>query len=112
MTPKVVWALASLSGKSAALAAKIDAQTSPVFRVEVIAPSPDVLICRWGKVFTAPTAAQAHTLLGCGRFDRFLGGVLSRHQFAPHHALNAPAACTLDKPVEAIGYSSPIVVRS
>jgi hypothetical protein len=36
--------LASLIGKSAALAAKTDAQTSPVFRVEVIAPSPDVLI--------------------------------------------------------------------
>jgi hypothetical protein len=76
MAPKVVCALASPIGKSAALAANMDAQTSPVFRVEVIAPSPDVLICRWGKAFTAPPAAQAHTPFGCERFDRFLGAVL------------------------------------
>jgi hypothetical protein len=74
----------------------MDAQTSPVFRVDIIAPSPDALICRWGKVFTAPTAAQAHTLLGCGRFDCFLGGVLLGHQFAPQQSLNAIAACTSD----------------
>jgi hypothetical protein len=43
MTPKVVCALASPIGKSAVLAANMDAQTSPVFRIEVIAPSPDVL---------------------------------------------------------------------
>jgi hypothetical protein len=57
--------LASPTGKRAALAAKIDAQTSPVVGVEVIAPSPDALICRWGKAFTAPPATQAHTPLGC-----------------------------------------------
>jgi hypothetical protein len=61
----------------------IDAQTSPVCRVEVIAPSPDVSIIVEGKAFTAPTAAQAHTPPGCGGADRFLGGVLLRHQFAP-----------------------------
>jgi hypothetical protein len=44
MTPKVVCALASPIGKSAAPPANMNAQTSPVFRVEVIAPSPDVLI--------------------------------------------------------------------
>jgi hypothetical protein len=52
-------------GKTAALAAKIDAQTSPVFRVEVIAPSPDVLAIVGVKAFTAPSATQAHTLFGC-----------------------------------------------
>jgi hypothetical protein len=42
--------LASPTGKSKALAANIDAQTSPVFRVVVIAPSPDVLILVGGKL--------------------------------------------------------------
>src|SRR5882757_4925112 len=127
MTPKVVCALASPIGKSAALAANMDAQTSPVFRVDIIAPSPDALICRWGKAFTAPTAAQAHTLFGCGRSDRFLGGVLLKHQFAPHQALSALAACTsgerygtltprtarfAKRAAIASRHSSPIVVRS
>jgi hypothetical protein len=46
------------------------------------------------------------------RFDRFLGAVLLKHQFAPQQSLNAIAACASDKPVEVMGYSSPIVVRS
>jgi hypothetical protein len=83
--------LASPIGKRAALAANTDAQTSPVFRVDFIAPSPDVLICRWDKIFTAPPVAQAHTPLGCERFDRFLGAVLLKHQFAPQQSLNAIA---------------------
>jgi hypothetical protein len=105
----------------------MDAQTSPVFRVDIIAPSPDVLICRWGKAFTAPPAAQAHTPVGCERFDRFLGGVLLKHQFAPHQALGTLAPCTSGERYEAIAprsarfadrfaiascHSSPIVVRS
>jgi hypothetical protein len=71
----------------------MDAQASPVFRVDFIAPSPDALICRWAKAFTASPAAQAHTRFGCERFDRFLGAVLLRHQFALHQQLNALAAC-------------------
>jgi hypothetical protein len=83
MVPKTVCALASPIGNSAAPAATMDAQTSPVFRAEVIAPSPDVLIIVEGKAFTASCAAQARTPLGCARLDRFLGGVLLKHQFAP-----------------------------
>jgi hypothetical protein len=45
MTPNVVCALASLIGQSAAPAITIDAQASPAFRVDLIAPSPDALIC-------------------------------------------------------------------
>jgi hypothetical protein len=49
-------------GKTAALAANIDAQTSPVFRIEVIAPSPDALICRWDKGFHgSDCGTSAHT---------------------------------------------------
>jgi hypothetical protein len=66
----------------------IDAHTSPVFRIEVIAPSPRCVDLSLGdEVFTARTAAQAHTPRGCERFDLFLGGVLLKHQFAPHHAI-------------------------
>jgi hypothetical protein len=75
----------------------MDAQASPEFRVDFIAPSPDVLICPWEKVFTAPPVAQAHTPLGCERFDRFLGAVLLRHQFAPQQSLNAIATGASDK---------------
>jgi hypothetical protein len=65
----------------------IDVQTSPAFRIEVIAPSPRCVDLSLGdEVFTARTAAQAHTPLGCERFDRFLGGVLLKHHFALHHA--------------------------
>jgi hypothetical protein len=84
MAPKVVCALASPIGKSAALIAKTDAQASAEFRIEVIAPSPRCVDLSLGKSFHGSACGTSAHTAWLRAVDRFLGDVLLKHQFAPH----------------------------